>query len=96
MTLKPFIQLLNGESAERAFDIATHEAKLKFGNNGFTGSLADKGSFIVIRCPKHHDPEAYALGLLARNDPRIADMWSPAGMIQYRPGEWFAFGFSAV
>lgn len=96
MTLKPFIQLVKGESPSRAFDIGTHEAKLAFGNNGFTGTLADKGSFVVIRCPKHHDPEAYALGLLARNDPRIADMWSPAGMIQKGPCEWFAFGFSAV
>ena len=96
MTLKPFIQLVTGESPSRAFDIGTHAAKLAFGSGGFTGTLADKGSFILIRCPKHHDPEAYAMGLLARHDPRIADMWSPSGMIQRRPCEWFAFGFSAV
>jgi hypothetical protein len=96
MTLKPFIQLVTGESPSRAFDIGTHAAKLAFGNNGFTGTLADKGSFILIRCPKHHDPEAYAMGLLARHDPRIADMWSPAGLVEQRPGAWLAIGFSAV
>lgn len=43
MNLRPFIQLVTGESPERAFDIGTHAAKLAFGNGGFTGTLADKG-----------------------------------------------------
>jgi hypothetical protein len=96
MNLRPFIQLVTGESPARAFDAGTHAAKLAFGNGGFTGSLADKGDFVVIRCPKHQDPRAYAESLLESNDPRIADMWSPAGMIEQGPRAWWAFGFSAV
>lgn len=96
MTLKPFIVLITGQSPERAFDAGTHAARLAFGNGGFTGSLADKGSFILIRCPKIYEPKAYAERLLDSQDPRICDMWSPAGMIQQGPGAWWAFGFSAV
>ena len=96
MNLQPFIQLVTGACHASAFDAGTHEAKLKFGNNGFTGSIADKGLFILIRCPKTHEPKAYAERLLDSHDPRICDMWSPAGMIQQGPGAWWAFGFSAV
>ena len=96
MTLKPFIQLVTGESPERAFDTGTHAARLAFGTNGFTGSLADKGDFIIIRCPKIYEPKAYAEYLLDSQDQRIAEMWSPAGMIQQGPGAWWSFGFSAV
>jgi len=96
MTLKPFIQLIIGENPSRAFDIATHEAKLAFGNNGFTGTLADKGDFVIIRCPKIYEPKAYAEYLLDSQDQRIAEMWSPAGLIKQGPGAWWAFGFSAV
>jgi hypothetical protein len=96
MTLKPFIVLITGQSPERAFDAGTHDARLRFGNNGFSGTLADKGLFILIRCPKNHEPKAYAERLLDSQDPRICDMWSPAGMIQQAPGAWWAFGFSAV
>lgn len=96
MTLKPFIVLITGQSPERAFDTGTHAARLAFGNGGFTGTLADKGDFVLIRCPKHYEPRAYAESLIDLLDPRICDMWSPAGMIQQGPGSWWAFGFSAV
>ena len=74
MTLKPFIQLVTGESPSRAFDIGTHAAKLAFGNGGFTGTLADKGDFVLIRCPKHYEPRAYAESLIDSADERIAEM----------------------
>jgi hypothetical protein len=96
MNLQPFIQLVAGESPSRAFDIGTHEARLAFGTNGFTGTLADKGDFVIIRCPKHCEPKAYAESLIDLADERIAEMWSPAGMIQQGPGAWWCFGFSAV
>ena len=96
MTLKPFIQLVTGESPSRAFDIGTHAARLAFGNGGFSGSLADKGDFVIIRCPKIYEPKTYAEYLLDSQDQRIAEMWSPAGLIQQGPGAWWAFGFSAV
>jgi hypothetical protein len=96
MNLQPFIQLVTGQSPDGAFDAGTHAARLAFGNGGFTGTLADKGLFILIRCLKNHEPKAYAERLLDSQDPRIADMWSPAGMIQQGPGAWWCFGFSAV
>jgi hypothetical protein len=96
MNLQPFIQLVTGESPSRAFDIGTHAARLAFGTNGFTGTLADKGDFVLIRCPKHYEPRAYAESLIDSADERIAEMWSPAGLIEQGPGAWWCFGFSAV
>jgi len=96
MTLQPFIVLITGQSPERAFDTGTHAARLAFGNGKFTGSLADKGDFVIIRCPKHYEPRAYAEFLIDSKDPRISEMWSPAGLILQGPGAWWAFGFSAV
>ena len=96
MNLQPFIQLVTGESPSRAFDTGTHAARLAFGTNGFTGTLADKGDFLLIRCPKHYEPRDYAERLIASADERISEMWSPAGLIQQGPGAWWAFGFSAV
>lgn len=96
MTLNPFIQLGQGESVEVAFDSATHRARLAFGTNGFTGTLADKGSFILIRAPRGVEALGYAERLLKLKDPRICEMWSPAGAIFHGPGAWWFFGFSAV
>lgn len=96
MTLNPFIQLVTGDCHASAFDAGTHAARLQFGNNGFTGTLADKGDFVIIRCPKHYEPKAYAEYLLDSQDQRIAEMWSPAGLILQGPGAWWCFGFSAV
>ena len=96
MNLQPFIQLVTGQSPDGAFDAGTHAARLAFGNGGFTGTLADKGSYIVIRCPKIYEPKAYAEYLIDSQDQRIAEMWSPAGLILQGPGAWWCFGFSAV
>lgn len=87
-----FIVTSSGSSPHHAFETATMKAKLKYGNGGFSGTIAEKGSFLVIKVPKGWDPFEYADRLVREEDPRIADVWNPAGCIELGNNEYLFFG----
>jgi hypothetical protein len=78
-----FETIAYGKTAKDAFRKAVSEAEYMYGHAGYTGTIAEKGSFTMITLPKHYTPEVYARKLDEKCDPRIDDKWGPAGCIKY-------------
>jgi len=49
-----------GKTAEAAFSAVVDEAKWEHGHGGYTGTIAEKNSFIVCPPPKGVDPTTWA------------------------------------
>lgn len=72
-----------GADPKTAFTKATDEAAYEHGHGGYTGTIAEKGSYTVIAQTPVPQAEAYAMAarLIEADDPRIEDKWGPAGAI---------------
>lgn len=85
-----------GKTAREAFNAAVNSAQWDHGHAGYTGTIAEKHSFVSI--PEKIDPaeplkarrEAAiqaANRLIEAGDQRIDDKWGPAGCIDCGPGD---------
>lgn len=85
-----------GPNAAAAFREAVQNALHEEGHGGYTGTLAEKDSFVMIPLPEEHktNPARYAEQLLDEDDERIADKWGPAGCIDLGGGNYLFFGWS--
>jgi hypothetical protein len=90
-----FTVVAKGRTAREAFESALVEARHEYGNRGYTGSIAEKMSYILIMPPAGTDPGTYANAMLDQDDPRISDKWGPAGCIQIDAGSWLFFGWAS-
>lgn len=91
----------SGETASAAFQAAVSSAQWEHGHGGYTGSIAEKRDYVMIRTePMDHDA-AYQLAeqLLDADDSRIADQWGPAGCIPVDDPQhgkaWLFFGWAS-
>jgi hypothetical protein len=87
MGAEPFIVTIEGRAAQEAFAVAVAKAEWAYGHNGYTGSIAEKGEFVMIPLPEGEDAEKYAARLLDEGDGRVDDKWGPAGCIDLGPSE---------
>lgn len=85
----------SGATAREAFNTAREDAQYENGHAGYTGTIAEKGSFKEIAVPAGKDPEDYAEELMDNDDPRISDKWGPAGCVKVGPGEYLFFGWAS-
>lgn len=79
-----------GGTAEEAFRRAVSSAAYDHGHSGYTGTIAEKGSFTIIAEAKPANAEeAYAIAnrLISAGDDRVDDKWGPAGCIVIRPAD---------
>lgn len=85
MGASEFLTDHEGGDVNEAFDQAYRQAKWEHGHGGYTGSLAEKDSFIIVdQKPRSYDQAiAYANELIRAGDPRINDKWGPAGALPY-------------
>lgn len=90
-----FIVEWSGDSAKDAFNNAREDAFYNFGHAGYTGTIAEKTSFVKINCPKDKIPIDYAQELLDNLDKRIENKWGPAGCIESGPRCYIFFGFAS-
>ncbi len=92
-----FATRATGETVQEAFEAATKEARFLYGHGGYTGTIAEKGSYTLI--PKSEvgdaDPEEYANQLLYDGDERVNDKWGPAGVIQVGENRYLFFGWAS-
>ena len=90
-----FETISKAKGAKSAFNKALKEAKKIHGTGGYSGTIAEKSSFVMITVPKGQEPYKYANKLLALEDPQIADKWGPAGCVKIADGEFLFFGFAS-
>lgn len=89
-----FITKSTGKTAEQAFKQAVKDAKYEYGHKGYTGSMAEKDSF--IRIDDLHPDFVTGWTHKAMNDERIIDKWGPAGCIDLGNGEYLFFGWASA
>lgn len=86
---------VNGKTAKEAFRDAVSEAQYEHGHGGYTGTIAEKDSFIEIAVPQGEDPVAFANRLIEEDDPRVYDKWGPAGCVKLVDGSYYFFGWAS-
>lgn len=59
MGAEQFTTRAKGKTAQEAFATATHEAAWERGHGGYTGTIAEKHSFVEITVPKGVPPLAF-------------------------------------
>lgn len=100
MGANDFFQMGKGGDVKTSFVSARDEALYDHGHSGYTGTLAEKDSFVVIDDqPKTRD-QAYELAraLIEDSDDRIDDKWGPAGAIRVKDEKddgWLFFGWAS-
>jgi hypothetical protein len=95
MGAETFVNVANGDSAKQAFSEAVKEAQYDYGHAGYTGTIAEKDSFVMISCPDGIDPFKFAEQLINEGDERIDDKWGPAGCIDCKNGKYVFFGWAS-
>lgn len=83
MGASQFSVLERGKDAIEAFNRAVEQARYESGAGGYTGTIAEKGSFVVIQreAVSFREAEVLANKLQRDQDPRVDDKWGPAGAI---------------
>jgi hypothetical protein len=90
----------NLPDAKEAFDLVVNEARHKYGHGGYTGSIAEKQSFVIVDRTEHSRADAgdVAEQLIDMGDSRIDDKWGPAGAIRVKDRDidgWYFFGWAS-
>ena len=86
--------------AQKSFESLTRAARHEHGHGGYSGTIAEKHSFVVIQATPVNPEAAYELAdrLIDAADPRIDNKWGPAGAIRVK-GErfdgWCFFGWAS-
>jgi len=95
MGAEQFFHTANGSTPQKAFRAAVEEAAYDHGHAGYTGTIAEKNSFVEIPLPEGKKPLDYAEELLEESDDRIDDKWGPAGCIRVKDGVYLFFGWAS-
>lgn len=79
--------VVSHENPDKAFNEAVESALYLNGAGGYTGTIAEKGSFIMFTKEVVSRDEARELidTAIDEDDDRIADKWGPAGCIEIEP-----------
>lgn len=80
----------SGRTPEEAFENAPGG-----GAGGYTGTISEKNSFVLIEIPDGANPHEYADYLIDTDDRRISSKWGPAGCIKTGEGKYLFFGWAS-
>jgi hypothetical protein len=95
MGASTFETVSEGSTAQAAFNKAVKAAQHECGHGGYTGTIAEKRSFVMIECPQGTDHRTFINKLIDDGDPRIDDKWGPAGCIKLSPKKYVFFGWAS-
>ncbi len=97
MGAEVFSSTARGKTATEAFNAAVDEAHYEYGHRGYTGSIAEKGSFVMVTDEPMTLEAAAEFGyrLIDAEDERIDDKWGPSGCIPLNDGSYYFFGWSS-
>ena len=90
-----FTSYANGKTAQEAFESAVKEAQYDYGHAGYTGTIAEKKSFVMIPTPDTDDIEYFIEKMLDGNSSPVNDKWGPAGCIKLDGQEFVFFGWAS-
>tara|TARA_R110002020_G_scaffold3108_9_gene14232 strand:- start:1451 stop:1747 length:297 start_codon:yes stop_codon:yes gene_type:complete len=76
-----FVSSRHAPTAQQAFNGLVADALQAYGDEGYTGTIAEKGSYKSIEC-KPANATAMIRELLDDDDHWVGDKWGPAGHIE--------------
>jgi hypothetical protein len=94
MGASEFVNVAKGKTPKEAFRSAVDQARYDHGHAGYTGTLAEKGEFVLIsnkRAETVKEACALAEQLIDAGDERIDDKWGPAGCIRVGDSDTYVF-----
>ena len=83
----------SGKTAQEAFSEAVKEAQHWHGHNGYTGTIAEKSSFVMFPPMTLQEIKDNSETLL--DDPRVNGKYDPAGCIQIAEKDFLFFGWAS-
>lgn len=88
-----------GADVKVAFREAQEAARYNYGHSGYTGTIAEKDSAVIItEAGTLAYSEALELADTLLDDPRVDDKWGPAGAIRVSDTThdgWLFFGWAS-
>ena len=85
-----FTTTARGSSAEAAFSAAVSEARHEHGHGGYTGTVAEKPGFYMVRQQEDETPYACIERLIDDNDK-----WGPAACLHIDGTLYLFFGLAS-
>jgi len=89
-----FVSKRHAPTAQEAFDGLVADALAALGDEGYTGSIAEKSSFRTIECPRHLNVRSAINCMLDDDGHWVSDKWGPAGHI-IEDGTHIFFGWAS-
>lgn len=89
-----FTEYGEGTNAEDAFRRAVEKAQYDFGHAGYTGTIAEKKTFVMVEKPNGQGEEEFAWAIL-EGDIVVGTVTAkdgPAGCIDLGDGDFLFFG----
>lgn len=83
-----FFSVATGKDASTAFNRAVENALWEHGHGGYSGTIAEKHSFIELRVPKGLDPAMFANMVNAYWPGQQKSKWCPEGEPESCGGTW--------
>lgn len=87
-----FEVLAKGKTAREAFNKTVKKAQYDFGHNGYTGTIAEKDDFEMVKLLEGADLDIFIENQM---DDKFSDKWGPAGCIEKSPGVFIFFGWAS-
>jgi len=96
MGAEDFYTVSSGKNPEEAFKSAIDETRYECGHRGYTGTIAEKNSF--VSCSEnvfgsYQEASDYAKNLIDESDDRVDNKWGPAGYVRFKNGTEVKFLF---
>jgi len=102
MGAETFFHTALGKTAKEAFRMAVKDSEYEYGHRGYTGTIAEKDSFVFVAQKTFPDRDSamdYADKLIDEGDERIDDKWGPAGCVEFKNKqgeiEYLFFGWAS-
>jgi hypothetical protein len=81
-----------GKTAQEAFDYAVSDAAYERGHGGYTGTIAEKHSFVMYTLKPGQTPRELVDAFQEDWSGPYEDKWGPAGCVDLGGGEFLFFG----
>ena len=97
-----FYTMATGDNVNAAFLEARTQAQHDHGHAGYTGTIAEKHEFTMLRASQvrmlapTNEAEAYAVAdAILSTTELVDDKWGPAGCLRVGDGQWMFFGWAS-
>lgn len=90
-----FFCTVTAANAKKAFEKAKQDAKHEHGHGGYTGTIAEKHEFVVLRVPAGTDPKDFVNKVCDDESHGYEDKWGPALCVEVSEGKFCFFGLAS-